>query len=351
MPSRKHRRLALSILPVIGLCGAVAILACRDGTSVDRPVHSSRASVADTSSKGVSSRERAVRSNHAWIGDAHNRAIDDFRKELRKPGRVASSLCDHLAAFLGEAERLPSEKRSSRLGDADGNRRIMGTVPLCAPTDGTVSDASWSGRWLNSEHVPLQSASADAFLIELQQSVYDAGDSYDLARRLDGVLSRSVVLPALEQDAIAATASVAQSSYEYWPANYAAFADEFIREYGECGSYYAAQGYTAAVALQVCVNGASVPARNLRPVTERFSLHHASAVQACGELLSPQEWREFAATDAKGAFTGFFTAVIATGGAAAFPGALLGGAGASIAHAMGKAWIAYWCIMNRPRRG
>lgn len=162
--------------------GLIALASCRDMTDNTPRIDATM----------TPSAQLRARNKHDWVGVAHNKAIDDFRKELRKPGRIARNLCDYL-----------TQKRDA----AAAARVALETSPLC-PT--RAKHAAW---------MP-QSSLATQLLSDIELAVDAASSADDLASRLNQVLDASAALSAGEQEAIAATVSVAQHSYEYWDANF-----------------------------------------------------------------------------------------------------------------------------------
>lgn len=83
MDRRVAIRAAVWFTPVVALS---LMLSCRDVVTTDAPAVTKAPSRADARTR------LHQRNKHDWVGVAHNKAIDEFRKELRKPGRIARNL-------------------------------------------------------------------------------------------------------------------------------------------------------------------------------------------------------------------------------------------------------------------
>src|SRR5689334_10701117 len=100
-----HRK---SLRP-LALAAAPALLACMFVLACDRsPDRAERPNM--TAPTRVATSE-AIRRLHAsndydWVGVAHNRALDDFRAELRKPGILTRNICAFIEDFVAYPQRF-----------------------------------------------------------------------------------------------------------------------------------------------------------------------------------------------------------------------------------------------------
>lgn len=266
------------------------LLSCRDSATPDRPTLATAPGRADARTR------LHQRNKYDWVGVAHNRAIDDFRQELRKPGRIARNLCEYL-------------------GRRDVERRVLTTSNLCGR--GNASQVTWS--------------TTEALLADVENAIEAASDSYELAARLHAVLDAAGALSASEQEVIGATVSVAQSSYEYWEAQFPGFAQEVVAEYGTCADQYRYSGYSSDDIRDICVNGGA--AQMSQPYSPQSMVRFASFATAA----LPSWFKSVAKADARGAFAGALFGGLAGAGSA--------GGAASIARGIVEAWDAYLDLM------
>src|SRR5437867_12154101 len=105
MQSRKGMRLAACIAPPLGAFTVAVLVSCRD-TATPRRAEQLSNDASVTAPVGippaaVRARTRLHQRNPLeWVGLAHNRAIDDFRKELRKPGVLSGDMRQSIAGFV-----------------------------------------------------------------------------------------------------------------------------------------------------------------------------------------------------------------------------------------------------------
>jgi hypothetical protein len=196
-----------------------------------------------------------------------------------------------------------------------------------------------------------QSSAAYNLLSQIDYAIDAAVDAYDLAARLKPVLSAAVSLPYEEYATIAATVSVAQSSFQYWATGYPSYYDALRSEYGACADRMRSLGYSSSYARDYCM-GTSSTAKNYTefrrpglgagagPVALMFVRATPRSAQQCPTLGAG--YKSIGRGDAKGAFTGAWAGAFTAGVEGAILGAIVGGGGASAATALGLAWDTFW---------
>jgi hypothetical protein len=379
---------------VVLTAAAGAVVSCRDtGTAppdgaqhargpTSPPAASAGRGTASTHSPSdgaslTAAREQLHRNNPMnWVGIAHNRALDDLLKELRKPGVLSRDVCQYLLEFVSSDARVPVDRAGLRRAAGATARREVGrkalrATALCSQRFDRRASALPARVSLAAYYSPrppfgsasLQSGSPSAaaygLLEQILAAIDAAVDSYDLAWRLHPVLNAASQLDAIERATIEATVSVAQSSYEYWEAQLPTYVQAVSSEYDPCLYNQWSQGYSYDSSLGNCVNGAGAVfqplsysprraqrhSRSRRAAHGRDALFSAGAVplrargvsQSVGEGL-----KDIGKADAYGAFTGAFAGAFAGGPQGAVLGGIVGAAGASIATALGHAIGATW---------
>lgn len=311
-------------LVAVGIAlGAAAGCADRegDGTRIVRPaagVEGSRSSQDEAG--GAEAKRRFHAGNRSdWVGVAHNRAMDEYRARLRS-GVVSRDLCNDLAEFSADPRRLPEHARggaASRQQGARLARRVLRTTPFC----GGQLAAGSLGESLHLVQGTELSAEARAVLDQIESAAQLASWSGDLAVRLGQILAASSWLPADEYALVEATASVAQSSAEYWEANIAATHADFTAAYGDCMQ----TAVSVEDGAQRCLGlGARVSPTSFGGVGSPTLRFIQRAIVCPG-----YNGREILGDDVKGAITGGIVGSLA-GGAGAGPGALWGATAGSL---------------------
>jgi hypothetical protein len=316
-----------------------------------------------------------------WVGVAHNRALDAFRDELREPGVLSRNLCSYLLTFVTSDARVPAERAAARAALSAAARREvarkgLAATELCGRRPAWRSAGIASHVWLTAFAPPRwpfapaairrrsqsgePSQAARDLYAQIEASIDAAASSYDLAAYLDPVLDAAAQLGAEEYATIAATVSVAQSSYEYWEVELPSYVDAVAAEYGACLEESQLLGYTLTQAEYRCVNQGGTtdsdrafqePAewRRARP-RPRLPLLMAVARPGFARVLPGAVrqsvvgpgLRAIGKRDAYGAFTGAFAGAFSGGAQGAVLGGIIGGAGASIVTAAGLAISAVW---------
>ena len=185
----------------------------------------------------VQGRERLrARNPHDWAGPAHNKIIDDFRREVRKPGVLTSNICEYVMTFTMSNDRLPAGRSFPEGANWRALRAVSDSSSLCGNRQRTraANISIRSPFEVLSELVAPQSSTAYSAMDAIEAAVNNASDPNDLANRLNSLLDQTTHLTTLEQDAIATAATVAQNSFEYWQDQYLPFEEEIIAEYSPC---------------------------------------------------------------------------------------------------------------------
>lgn len=278
------------------------------------------------------------------VGDAHNRLLDEFRAELRKPGVLTGDICEYVMDFTTKDNRessafaVPTQQRRSLAATGAKASRI------CA--SGLVAREI---RPTSLRRIPQEATSAATALAgQIESAVEFAVDRYDLAARISPILDAAAMLSEVDNAVVSATASVAQSSYEYWEANYSGFEQEFIADYGPCATDRINSGYTEEDARASCVGGAETYQSFWSWPTSpslQGGLVRRLRVPRCGPGLK-EGFKHIAKSDAKGAFSGAFSAAIVGGPAGVLGGAVLGAGSGSIWAGIENAWSTFWCMQR-----
>jgi hypothetical protein len=302
-----------------------------------------------------------------WVGAAHNRALDAFRDELRKPGVLTRSVCGYLLTFVAGDARVPAKHARAKAAlnvEARGTAARKGLVAteLCgrelAGSSATITPrVSMAGFFPRrppvsygpaprSQSGQLSQAALDLYA-QIEGAIDASANSYDLAGRLNPVFDAAAQLGAEEYATIAATVSVAQSSYEYWEGQLPSYVDAVNADYGPCLEESRLLGYTFLDAENRCMNGARIDPADWRGAraSSRFPLLMVVAkphTAGAGRQGLAQGLKAIGKKDAYGAFTGGFAGAFVGGIEGAALGAIIGGGGASIATSLGLAASSIW---------
>ena len=323
----KPRWAAMIALPLV-LGSATALVACRDSSSPDKSSASRRSTSAEVR------KESRLKTEVSWVGETHNKALNDLRAAMRKPGLMTNNICEYVAAFVANAERFPDGKASGKATDRlsiakavlkDGKRCKQDPVTaVVRQGDAGTSDI---GELSN----------------RIQAEIDLAADRYDLARRLSPFWVTAAGLNESEAAIIGATLATAQSSFEYWEVEIDRANQEFETEYGECARTASSNGYDYDVARQVCLEGDAQPAigPNYAPSPSRIA--SLSAKQRCRVGV---HFKNLAKADAAGAFGGAVKGAMTAGLPGVVPGAVVGGVAGSATSWFYSAWELYWCAVK-----
>jgi hypothetical protein len=279
-----------------------------------------------------------------WVGLEHNKMINAWREEMRKPGVLTHNLCSHVVDFVTRDERLPVDKRPPLPVRRQAIAAAVKSSTLCQRLAEQPGMSALASRRV------ARKQQGSAAIAELQTGIENAlliaPNRDDLAVRLNAILDASATLDETEQTIVAATASVAQNSFEYWETEFEPVVEEVGAEYGPCAADRRASGYTMDGARASCLTGDYFlssfggwsPGSLLGPTSLR------TTALRCGPGLR-DGFKHVAKGDARGAFAGAWAGAF---GAAAgiVGGAILGAASGSIWAAGENAWSTYWCLLQ-----
>jgi hypothetical protein len=345
MESRNRiRRIACIATPVIAL-GVVALVSCREAGITDdaRMTRSATIDPRIPSSPGESSVAQSMlrsRNRSTWVGDAHNRIIDNFRNEMRKPGVLSNKMCGFIPHFVVQQANIAPPTPAVLAQIKSLARRSVSPV-LCKNASHS-DDAALSPGEVSSP----PSAQAEQLFSEVEAAAMAANNSSELASRLLPILESAASLDSIDHAAISITIAVAQSSFEYWEANYSPLVQDVVSEYGSCLAEQSDVGSTIDEVRDSCVAGKdgeyethwSIPRHSRAPVM-RFTTWKTSR----GCPSNPSEGLKYIGlADLAGAFRGFYTGAFAGNPVG---GAIVGAGAASVTVGLGMALRQAWCIM------
>jgi hypothetical protein len=338
LPTTWHlRRLVIAVGP---LCAGVG--ACSDSTNVrrDRTAGGGVEVQHVMSPSAQLARERLMKKNPSeWVGTGHNLLMDDFRREMKKPGVLTRNVCGYLIDLVTRGDRLPSSKRADAPLAVASARAVAANSPLCKPKS-TVAGAALVGI-PNAQDITL-SSEASALLNQIQSATETAADPGDLAIQLNQVFDNTYAVSDVEREIIQATVSVAQHSFEYWEVAVPAFQQEMLNEYGGCAQQQHESESTLDDARSACLEGGStgVASLPLGRLTEPFKFPLPFPPE-CGLTAN---FRKLAGADVVGAITGAVRGA-KLGWAGILPGAMAGASIGSLASFLVSTWDLFWCAM------
>jgi hypothetical protein len=267
----------------------------------------------------------------SWVGQAHNKALDDLRAEMRKPGVMTNNVCEYVAGFASHVDRAPAGKaKGSQKDRASIAKAVQKEAKLCRPEPVSTVLKQEDGAY----------SSISALLYQVETEVESASDRYDLAQRLAPLWSTAAGLSESESAIVGATLATAQASFEYWEVEVDRAYREFEAEYAECARTSSSDGYDYDQARLVCLDGGLLPtfAPQYAPSPARI----AGLMPRRGCALS-SHFKTLAKADAVGAFTGAIKGAITTGVPGIAGGALVGGIVGSAGSWLNSAWELYVC--------
>jgi hypothetical protein len=196
-----------------------------------------------------------------WVGQAHNKALDDFAA-LASAKWAPRDMCREIADFMSQPARVPPGKdqltHDERRAYANAGLRV---TPVCQ--NEVAKEGSDVLQLARAEAPPAfyaaysnVSAAANSLLDQIKSAQAAATTAAGLASVLTGILTQADQLAvSSERDLVYATASVAQSSYEYWTANIATQSQQVQTNYGSCLAQYS----TESAALSGCMGITAAP--------------------------------------------------------------------------------------------
>lgn len=342
------------IVPALAVLVVVTLVACRDVlTSDDVDVKNDARVTVPLGISPMAVRARAKlheQNSYDWIGRAHNKALDDLRQEVKKPG-VVRSLCRYLADFATKSDRLPKEKRALARGHDRSDSRISLEADLCAGRSGRPSARLVNAGLTSPPQAHTLTSQGGQLLSDVQTAVTDASDSYDLAARLQPILDASASLDTIEQAAVRVTISVAQNSVEYAETEIPAYREAVEQEYSSCANQYRQSGYSLEDAQRLCTEGNGGMMETVNPFgrfgprgTPLVKAATLSASRSCVSLSAG--WKRVGEADVSGAVGGFFGGLAVTKNLVGAGVAALGGSvGKSASEYFKVGWELFWCAM------
>lgn len=312
-PSSRHVRVATcSIVPVM-------LLAC--SSDLQRPVAATKpdSSVVDS----TIARSLLARNAYAWVGAAHNKAIEATQRAYADRRMSGTNACReipwHLVIAATPTERIID---GSRRQDLDAHAAAGLVVSRCAPPGGASSLTP--GRALSSPASAVEAA--------LNAAVDAASSPGELAVALVPVVAQAGALAEPERSVMLAAASVAEYSFSYWHANWPSFLDAVSDQYGPC--------LAAGRPFDECSGGLDRRPAGVTVTTAR-------AVTSCPSVPFLKFVRDLGKGDLAGAIVGGFSALLRTGPQSVGLGAFVGGAAGSLGVALSYAFDQSLCELDK----
>jgi len=331
------RAIVLARRAVVLSTAAALVSACDDAPLTPR---SQNISVDSISNSGSEARSRLHRRNsQEWIGQSHNRALDDFRKSLTNPETMSGRFCDHIIRFAASSERIPSGRpRSDSLSQIRVTASVVSLSPFCASKVSAraliTSPLSTPGASLG-----INAVQAYDLIAQIDAAIDAASNSYELAWQLNAILDQAQSLDEFGRLLISATVSVAQNSFEYWESNYPAVAQE-VAASCELQVRDSSFGDSTSPCFDNIYGAAYLKMGGAGRLDVAFD-EGDGVRDGVKAIVKADAGGAFA-----GAFNGFLNGMALAGPVGAFDGAMLGalggGAGASIVVAGGLA-AREWC--------
>ncbi|MGZ3501114.1 MAG: hypothetical protein ACXWMQ_07340 [Gemmatimonadaceae bacterium] len=199
-----------------------------------------------------------------WVGRAHNKALDEFFVAMLANKGSPRNFCSAVLDFMSEAARVPAEKfRGTPTVRRGYALRGLSTTEACGrqlTDNGSMSSfASSSLAYSASVNVAGVSPACNSLLNQIGSAQSVATSAAGLAASLTAILYQADLLVSGERDLVYASASVTQSSFEYWAANIGSQSQQVDVTYGPCLAKYSTQ----ATALSTCmgIGGGITPTR------------------------------------------------------------------------------------------
>ncbi len=323
--------------PVFITMLALTLVACSDAAKPNDvgpfAVHSTTPQAITSSSRSDARQRLRAANRYSWVGEAHNKAIDEFRARVRRPGFLSKNVCAYVEAFVAEPGRIPTERRiESRGAPYKAARDARVEASLCQ-SPGSLRRGARTGH--ASTGTGRQSTELSQMLAAAESAVDGASGPEDLAAGLLPILGATASLPEAERVVMEVTLSVAQSSYEYWYAELSSFSQEITTEYDACGS-------AGPDPIDGCGGGGLdwgvVSYGRLAPRSAG-----TLAEPGCPEPSLGEGMKSIGKSDLKGAFMGAFGGMFAGGLGGAVAGGLTGAMAGSIYAGLENVFLAFYC--------
>ena len=357
MQSRKGLRLFAFIAAPIGGFALVAMVSCRDTPTANKISSNDDALVTPptTLSPGAIRLRLHQKNPYEWVGFEHNRALDDFRKEMEKPGRLTTNACAYISHFVNAPERLPADKRTAaRHADSTATAKALATTRLCQwepsrvqPTGAFPSERPMVTTTMTTmTTISMQESSAVyPLLANIEAAVEASANSYEFASRLSPIVDAALALEPTDREIVLAVVSVAQNSFEYWESQYPAFVQTFSREYDDCASESANLGYSGDEGRSRCLGSGMTDVRSREtPRPKPTPAIRFASLMSDDDCDLPLRFKKLIGADVRGAIVGALSSIWIPGGI--LFGAFRGAAAASLAIAFDGTWDLFWCAMR-----
>lgn len=305
----------------VAACAIVPVMLLACSSDLQRPVAATKpdSSVVDS----TIARSLLARNAHAWVGAAHNKAIEATRRAYAERRLSGINACGEIPMDVVIAA-APAERRAdgSRQEDLDAHAAAGLVVSRCAPPAGETG------------FTPRRALSSPASAVEtaLLAAVDAASSPGDLAVGLVPVVAQASALAEPERSVMLAAASVAEYSFSYWHANWPSFAQAVSDQYGPC--------LAAGRPFDECSGGL-----DRRPLATAVTTARATA--SCPDVPFLKFVRDLGKGDFLGAVGGGFSALIRTGPAGVGMGAFVGGAAGSLGVALSYAFDQSACELAK----
>lgn len=282
--------------------------------------------------------------NHVdWVGKEHNNALGDFFATLG--GGDPRNLCAEIENFTASrivsdhdigtpGQRQAVAKQGAALGKLCAVASGRAVRPVIPDGGQPVSLASVR-RGASLASMYDVSEAANNLLAQVTNAVYATATSSELAGRLYDILVQADQLPAQERDLVYAVASVAQSSYDFWHANFFPLTEQFYPVYGDCLRPYS----DGSTAISYCIGGNTLGLTGERGGSAAPLIFFAATTV---RLCPSPNLTEVVKLDVQGGIVGGIAGFFATP-PAAVGGAFIGATTASAAEGIWQIGYALWC--------
>lgn len=267
-----------------------------------------------------------------WVGVTHNKALDAYFAYLRRVGFKPGETCGTVVRFKIPDGSIPERaRRQTREQLRTAVRQTLERQGHCRPGKAGAGRAASFGASLGRRRLTSAvSAEAESLLVSIVVATDTASNTTTLSSALTAIMTDAEALDSVEEAAVDAAASVAQSSREYWEENLAsatAFVSGNVAAYcdnmsgaGCLGTLDDSGGCSPPDCYETRSPGGAIPNRNREMI-----LRLASSNSYCPTEINDQEIAHadvigFVAGVVAGAWTG--PGALATGATAAFAGSL-----------------------------
>jgi hypothetical protein len=271
---------------------------------------------------------RSVVNPFAWVGVQHNAGLDLVRASLQARALGGQAACSDFLE-VNFHSLLPKAFRNARM-EAEVSTQLATAVSEspCQPSGMPTSARSRSSTF---------SGAALSLLDEVSARLANAASASDFAAQLGPVYAATFALPAGERDVVQATIGVAESSAQYWEANWGSFVAAVGAQYGPCLS--------SSPSWETCRENlhSRVAAGSAQATTG--STQFASVRSDCSYTSHP--FRTLGEADFRGAISGAVGGMLSAGPLGGVVGALGGSMGASVSLGVFRGLQQFWCDLHQ----